>query len=396
MSFFSFKKKPTLSLVFDIRDSYLSIAACRFEKAKKPEIILCQDFKIESHDRSNHQKYLNSMLKALDTGILSVRKDLVKIGNTEKIGKYSFFVGSPWSVSQSKMIKVMKDKQFEINNKLIEKIITDEEDLEKKEIEDEKGLLDWRLLEEKVVQSKLNGYKTDVTLGKKTKDLEIELFVSFIPKDVKEKLLSFEKESFRRYRLGRLNSCTMSSYSFLRDLYPDKNDFIYIDVGDFVTEAYIVRDDVIQCTVSIPLGKKQIIKSASARTQTPEDVLLSALHVTHRGDNALPYEKANKIAKDAIKDWLRKLNEPISNICAEINIPKNIFFTSNDELTDILITEIKNNAKTGQFNVFNKDMKITDIDENVLNNFILNAKNFNNEPHIKMDLVFLDKLVYQV
>ena len=209
-------------------------------------------------------------------------------------------------------------------------------------------------------------------------------------------MTSFEKEGFRKYRTGRLNSCIMSSYSYLRDLYSDKNDFIYIDVGDLITDAYVVKNDVIQATVSIPLGKKQILRSASARTQTPADILLSAMHITHRGDNALPYEKANKIAKDAIKDWLKQLNESISNVCADINIPKNIFFITNDQLTDILITEINSNAKTRQFRIFNEDTEIMSVDENVLNNLISNGTVYKDEPHIKMDLVFLDKMVYKV
>ena len=79
------------------------------------------------------------------------------------------------------MVKILKDKSFEINNSLIEKIISNEEDLEKREVEKVNGMLDWKVLEEKITQSRINGYKTDIILGKKAKDLEVELFISFIP-----------------------------------------------------------------------------------------------------------------------------------------------------------------------------------------------------------------------
>ena len=43
---FSFiKKKSSLSLVFDIRDAVISVAAVKFACGEKPEIILCQNFK---------------------------------------------------------------------------------------------------------------------------------------------------------------------------------------------------------------------------------------------------------------------------------------------------------------------------------------------------------------
>src|SRR5690349_10229074 len=101
MNLFSFKKEPTLSFVFDIRDTYITVAAAKFEKGNNPELVLCQNFKIECQNPADHEKYLSSMLKTLDNGIVAVRKGLVKIGNKDKIGKYFFFVGSPWSVSES-------------------------------------------------------------------------------------------------------------------------------------------------------------------------------------------------------------------------------------------------------------------------------------------------------
>jgi|GEM_PF-6021442 len=390
MSLFSFKKEPTLSFVFDIRDTYVTIGAVRFEKDNKPELVFCQNFKIERQDITDHEKYLDSMIKTIENGVISIKRNLIKMGSKEKIGKYFFFVGSPWSISESKMIKIVKDKPFEISNSFLGKIINGEEEDKKADIEKMSGLSDWTVLEEKVIQSKINGYKADAIFGKKTKDLEIELFVSFINKDVRNKLSALGSENFRKYKAGRLNSCTLSSYSFLRDLYSDKNDFIYIDVGDLVTDAYVVKGDVIQATVSIPVGKKEIIKSISAKSKTPEDIIVSALHISHRGDT-LSDGKIVKNAKDGIKIWLKELSDSISRVCAEVDIPKNIFVITKDELTDILVKEIKDGNHLG---IFSKDMEITNIDEKSINDLIKNGKVYINEPYIKMDLVFLDKIIH--
>ncbi len=391
MSLF-FKEKSSLSLVFDIRDTSVTIAASRFEKYKKPELVYCQNFKIVSQNLADHEKYLASMLKTIDNGIVSIRKNLIKIGNKDNIDKYFFFIGSPWSVSESKMIKISKGKSFEINKSVINKIISGEEENEKAEIESETHMKNWTVLEEKIVQSKINGYKTDVIFGKKAKDLEIELFVSFIPQNIKSELSSFGKEGFNMHRGSRLNSCILSSYSFFRDLYSDKNDFIYIDIGDLITDAYVVRDDVIQANVSIPLGKKEIIKSASIKAKTPEDVLLSALRINHVGDDVSSGE-TSKIMSGEINIWMNALNESISKTCKEIDMPKDILIMINDGLTGILLKEIKNSKNNVQFNLFNKDAEITNIEENILDDFIANGKIYKNEPYVKMDLVFLDKMI---
>jgi hypothetical protein len=396
MSLFSSKKKPTLSFVFDIRDTSITIAAARLEKDNKPELVHCQNFKIENQDPADYEKHFDSIFKTIDNGVISLKRSLINMGNRENIGKYFFFVGSPWSVSESKMIKIIKDKAFEINNSLLGKIITGEEDSERKEIEKMKGMSGWGVLEEKIIQTKLNGYKTEVIYGKKTKELEIELFVSFIPQDIKNRLSSFESKILNKQKSGRLNSCTMSSYSFLRDLYSDKNDFICIDMGDFLTDAYVVRNDVIEANVTIPFGKKEIIESASIKAKMPEDILLSALHINSRGDDVNFAEKTNKIASAGIKVWLKTLNEFISRVCTGMNTPKNLFIIINDEFTRALVKEIKNNKQDYDLNILNSGTEVTGIEENVLDGHITNAKVYKNEPHIKMDMAFLDKIIYRV
>jgi len=395
MNLFPFKKKPSLSFVFDIRDTFITIAAVKFEQNKKPELVLCQNFEIKTQEPINNQKYLSSMISTFDKGIISLRKSLIKIGNKEKIDKLFFFIGSPWCVSQSKMIKIIKDRPFEINKKFLEKIINTEENDEKKEIEKIEGIADWGILEEKIIQSKLNGYKIDQIFGKKASDLEIELFVSFVPREIKDKLSFSEYENFQKHALRHLNSCILSSYSFLRDLYSDKNDFIYIDIGDIITDAYIVKNDVVYAIVSVPFGRKEIIRSTSVKTKMPEDVLLSALHINYSGDYVNSTEKIEQFIGDGVKFWLKKLNESILKVCTEINVPKNVFIIINNELANILIKEIENNKESNQSCIFNKDTEIVSIGESVLNDFITNGKIFKNEPYVKMDLVFLDKILKQ-
>lgn len=123
MNLFSFKKKSYLSFVFDIRDTSISVATTKFENNKKPEIIYCQNFKIDYQEDIESKKYTTSMIRTLDKAILTVRKNIIKIGFKGDIKKYSFFIGSPWSVSQSKTIKFIKDKVFNVDNSFLRRII---------------------------------------------------------------------------------------------------------------------------------------------------------------------------------------------------------------------------------------------------------------------------------
>lgn len=396
MSFSFFKKAPSLSFVFDIRDTSVSLAATRFDIDKKPEIILCQKFELKYQDSKNHKKYLASMLRTLDIAIVSVRKDLVKIGNKENIGKYYFFIGSPWSVSQTKTIKIIKDKPFEITNSILEKIIVGEEFALEKYIEEQTLEPNWKVLEEKIIQSKINGYKVDDIFGKKTSNLAIELFVSFIPFEIKDKMDSYIDERIGKKIKRQNNSCILASYSFFRDLFSNKNDFIYVDIGKLITDVFVVRDDIIFGIASFPIGEENIIQASLAKTNLSRDILMSHLSVgLDKKFDLVSHNRGEDLLRSGFNLWENQFKDTISQICTEMNIPNNMFILINSVVSNILEKELSGKEKDNQFEILGSKIDTLAIGDGMMNNFISNGKVFVNEPYIKMDLVFLDKLFKQ-
>ena len=394
MSFFFFKNKSSLSFVFDIRDSSISVAVVRFEKEKKPEMILCKNFELRHGDSKNHKKYLSSMLSTLDRAIVYARHGLAKIGNDENIEKYYFFVGSPWSVSQSKIIKIIKDKPFEINNSVLEKIIIGEEFSIEKNIERQTLTPDWKILEEKIIQSKLNGYKVDDIFGKKTSNLAMELFVSFIPSEIKNKISSYIDQKIGKNMARQNNSCILSSYSFFRDLYSNKNDFIYVDLGKLITDVYVVRDDVIFGIVSIPFGEEDIIQASLSRSNISRDIFMSHINIGQDNKFDLPsHNRGSDLLRTGFDFWQNKLKDSLSKICTEMNIPNNMFIITNSVISNILAKDLSGKENNKQFEMLGSKIEVSIINEGILDNLIYNSKIFTNEPYIKMDLVFLDKML---
>lgn len=396
MSFFFIKNKPSLSFVFDIRDTSISLAAVRFQEDKKPEIVLCQNFEMRFVDSRNHKRYTSSMISTIDKAIVSVRRGLIKIGNHEKIDKYYFFMGSPWSVSQAKTIKIIKDKIFEINNNILAKILVGEEAVIERKIEAQTKELDWKILEEKIVQSKLNGYKVDDIFGKKTTNLAIELFVSFIPSEIKSKLSFYMDEKLGKNTKRQNNSCILSSYSFFRDLYSNKNDFIYVDLGKLITDVYVVRDDVIFGVASFPYGEENIIQHSLLKSNLSRDILMSHLSVgIDKKFDLTSHNNGEDLLRHGFDIWNKNLRDSLSKICTEMNIPNILFIIETSTISKVLAKDLLNKSKTKEFKLLNSSIEVVPTVEGVMNNFILNGKTFANEPYIKMDLVYLDKILKQ-
>lgn len=394
MSFSFFKKSSSLSFVFDIRDASVSLATVRFEKDKKPEIVLCQNFEFESKDSKDSQKYTSGMIETLDKAVISIKKELMKIGNKESIGTHYFFLGSPWIVSQTKTIKIVKDKNFVIDKKLLDQVLATEETTFEKSIEEQTQEPDWKVLEEKIIQSKINGYKVDNLLGEKASNFTAEFFVSFIPNVIKDKLSSYVDEKIVNDTKRQNNSCILSSYSFFRDLYSNKNDFIYVDIGKLITDVYVVRDDIIFGIASFPFGEENIVQTSVSATNLSRDVFMSHINIGQDNNFTLPsHNNGEDLLKTGFDLWENSLRDSLSKICNEMNIPNNMFVISNSVISKILVNEFTDKEKNKKFEMLSSKIEVSDISEGVINSFVSNGQNFPNEPFVKMDLVFLDKML---
>ncbi|MFA6227002.1 MAG: hypothetical protein WC631_00740 [Candidatus Paceibacterota bacterium] len=394
MNLFSFfKKKSSLTVVFDIREFTLTSAVTRIYKNKKPEILYCQDFKIDESELILYKKYTASLLKTLDKGITEMHSIIQKMGIKEEIGQFFFFIGSPWVVSQSKDIKYTKDKEFTIDDAFLKRILVSQENNWQKNIEETQGSGSWELLEEKIIQAKLNGYKVDKIYDRKTKDIEIHLFTSFIPKEIINKLNSYIEEKFGQKTDQHSHSQTLSSFTFMRDLFPNRNNFIYIDIGKKITDIYVVREDIIHGISSFPFGEDAIIESVSKKEGLTKEIIQSLINIKSHGKCDEESErKVNNIIDDGLSMWVEKFNESIPKICLEKDVPFEIFIITNSDLLNLFVGRIKQENYNHPVRIYGKKPSITQISEGTFNNFIINGKIFKKQPFIKMDIILLDKL----
>ena len=388
-----FKKKSSLTVVFDIREFTLTAAVARIHKNKKSEILYCQDFKVDEIELALYKKYVSSLIKELDNAMTQINSAIRKMGIKEDVDQFSFFIGSPWVVAQSKDIKYTKDKDFAIDETFLKRILVSQEGGWQKDVRTSQKSEDWQLMEEKIVQAKLNGYKVEKIYDRKTKDIEVHLFTSFAPKEIIEKLDSYIEGKFGKKTNQHAHSQTLSSFTFMRDLFPNKNDFIYIDIGNKITDIYVVREDVIQGISSFPFGEEAIIESISTQEKLTKEMIQSLINIKCHGKcDADTEQKINNLINDGLKVWAEKFGDSISKICQEKDAPNEIFTIANSDLLNLFINRIRQENYDHPIRIYGKKPIITQIPEGVFNNFVVNGKMFKRQPFIKMDIVLLDKL----
>jgi hypothetical protein len=358
-------------------------------------MLLCQNLLIEGVNPAEPKKYLSSLVKTLDKGLLQINKSLIKIGYKNRIEKYLFFFGSPWTVSQSKIVRITKDKPFVIDSDFLKKIILKEEDQVIKNIESERSTRNWHVLEEKVTLTKLNGYKVNKIFQRKTKEAEIHLFVSYAPLEIQDKIYSYINTK-KAKGSHESHSSMLASFSVLRDIFPNKNDFLYIDIGKNITDVYIVKEDAIAGISSFPIGESTIINKMSSTGKMSHEIITSMINTRCSGKCEPSVSiKLDKLLEKGFDSWVKSLNDAVSKISSESDTPKNILIIPDNEIVSIFIERMKQKNPTVNIKLLDSNPEITAVGESVFNNFVSKAKAFRKEPFVKMDIIYLDKLVKQ-
>jgi len=400
-SFLNFKKtKNNYSLVFDIGAGSVAASLVKFTDKPGFRVIYSVRELIQYQEKISSEKYLTYMITALNSASEKIQKQLSSNPHTDRGGKMdvsrAFMIfSSPWCISQTKIIKVQKDKPFELTKKVLEKIILDEENLVKKDIEstnmfkDIKSLGD--VIEKKIVQTKINGYKVDDPYGKVIKELELSLFVTVVPKEI----LKTVKETYGKYFAIKevwSHSLTLASFTTIRDFYPNQKNFVQIDINEEITEVSIIKDGVIISTSSIPIGRNYFVRIVASENKVTSEIADSMIKMHCDGSceegAAVKLEKAMSAATDK---WIANLKEIFNSFIAEIYIPKAVFFVASNDFICFISNKLKE-SRLAQFGISNESFEILSINHKSIKDVCKMAIQKDEDVILKIEELFLDKI----
>jgi hypothetical protein len=144
----------------------------------------------------------------------------------------------------------------------------------------------------------------------------------------------------------------------------------------------------------MPFGEEDIIQTSLAKTNLSRDVFMSHISIGHdKKFYLLSHNNGGDLLRIGFDLWVNKLKYTLSKICTEMNVPNNMFIIANSIVSDILTKELSSIVKNKTFEMLGSKVEVSVIKEGVINSLMLNGQILTNEPYIKMDLIFLDKLL---
>lgn len=394
MSLFSSsnKKSEEVSAVFNIGSGSAEGYLVKFSKISKPEIVYAKSVPISFQKNLNLERYFKLMIKAFDLVAQNIQKQGLLHLNFTGLRNYGvrnshYILFSPWCASRTKIIKIKKDKSFETSHNLLDDIISDQEKIF---LSDDLAH-DSTIIEKKVIEVKINGYKTTDVHGQKTKDVELSFFLT----SASESTLKELKNTARRYfnfRSSYFHSFALSSFSAIRDIYFNKENFMYLDVHEELTDISIVKDNVFAESVSFPIGRNFFIRQLSEefRVSAEEAYSLMNLYFSDKC-NQETSQKVQASINWSLKTWLGNFHSVLTSLSLNMYLPRTIFITASDGISVFLAKKLKG-ERFSQFSLTEESFDVIILDNKKMSEYCKSDRNFKKEPHMELECIFLNKI----
>lgn len=336
MGIFSFNKS-NLTTIVDIGSSSIGVATVLLHPDQKPKIIHSIRKDIVFQENFRFDRFVVSMLDTLEKTTQEL-SHLSVPSHTERT--FLCVLASPWYASQTRILK----KTFEHPTKIEEKFL---DEIHEKEIaafkERELEIMgnDAVILEIETIQTKLNGYETSDPFKKEASDFQTAMYVSISPHKIVQSITEKIRKAFHG-KVLHFSSFPFASFVTVRDIFHEKN-FLLMDISGEVTDISVVRDNILQETVSIPLGKNFLIRKIASETGSTFQEAVSEFHMTDNSEGEEHDEKKIKKAMEkAGKEWLFECQNVLSPVVERQEIlPHDVFVTADEDVSAWFIGNIQ-------------------------------------------------------
>ena len=393
MGLFSFAKNNgnKTVLLLDVGSASVGGAIISLNKDGKAHILKTVRKPMVLQEKLNFQRFSDSMLESLDNVLEELEKKIpVKPKSAVCV------LSSPWHVSQTRTISIQEENSVSVTDKylnsIVKKDLKDFEKTYKKESTDrDKAEKDFfEVLEAETVRVRLNGYEVANPRGVRAKNIEAVVFASLGHRGVIESIESHTRKTFNVHDFS-YNSFALAGFSTIRDMFPMQEDFLFMDITGEVTDVVFVKDNIPMRTVSFPAGKNFIIRRIASELGTvPEEAI--SLFELYRKDKIEEKErgKLERILLTAENDWISSLTESLQGL-SEVALPRNLYFTSDSELSGWLIETL---AKAGFEGLNMSDIRfdVQFLGDELVEPFVSFANGVRRDSFLALEAIFIEKI----
>ena len=389
MSIFSkLKEKKELVLVFNIGSSSVDGALFEAQSSGIPKIIFSVKELIKIEEKVDIDNFSLSMTKSLEVIVSKIYK--AGLGAPSQI---FCVLSSPWCISQTRIINLKKNTPFVFTEKLADELIQKEIKLFEEEHTLEYGNSNnkVRMIELKNTKILLNGYEASLFLNKKTKELEMNIFISIGGEQVLKKI----EDTIGKYFHNKIkfSSFLLSFFTIVRDMYLKQENFLLLEIGGEVTDISMVKKNTLRESASFPLGCNFLIRGIASGlgcSLSEADSFISLLKNGHAEESVA--KKLTLILNKLRTGWLKEFQDSLANLSNDISIPSTIYIVVDKDLVDFFSETIKT-EQFSQYTLTESKFKIIFLNAELLNGIVIFKENVFREPFLIIDSIYINRFL---
>lgn len=267
---------------------------------------------------------VKGMLTSLNTLLSRIIKDGVPTVTATygavRIKQVTLTFGAPWYHAKVEDVLIKKDQPFTMSRKKFDELLSSKVQADK---EKQDGHV---MIEHDVTRVVINGYELEDPFDKKTTEMDIAFYASFVSAQTIDKITDTITTAFHHVHI-RYRTFPIVLFSTLRDMFWNVDRFTFFDVSGAVTDIGIVEGGTITHLLSIPYGTQHLLKDVQAACNMDAAVAESAIAMLVRGE-VHPSCNAQVLTalQTAQKQWLDQLRSIIDQ--AGLALPQRVFVTA--------------------------------------------------------------------
>ena len=340
MALFSFSSsvKKETAIVLDIGSGSVGAAIVAFEKRARPTILYSTREDIAHYEHPGFKRFFRAMLNALETATLRLHRETLEkntIPNVQSrdIEQIYCILASPWYTATTKILCYERNTPFTVTEALVNDLV--EQSLRDKNnapTQEQKEPHDTKLIEKKVIQILLNGYETGKPYGQNASSIEVALFTANVAQEIGSRVQSIIRKTWINRKIS-FHSFALASFTVTRDLFPQDDNFILLDVTGEVTDIYFSKNGALIETCSLPYGKNSMLRDVARTLQTTVGESLSLIREYSAKNTTDDTAGKLRTALDmAGSKWASLFEAIISYVMQTETIPHTVFLMADSDI----------------------------------------------------------------
>lgn len=388
--FAKLKKNEKLVLLIDVGSASVGAALVEIGAVSVPRVITTMREDISFQEKLSPMEFLRAMNQSLDRVLKTARE---KSKNTGTPAYILCSLSSPWFLLKSRQIVISQREPFEITAGVLDKILDDGVSQLKEELKGSIPMGDMRVVEKKIIQTKLNGYEIKNPFGQKATRIEMVMTVGISSKHVTERIERTVSNFFHNDTV-HFGAFPVAAFSAIRDIFPTEKSFIFLDITGESTDVSLINNNLMVGTVSFPRGKNFFIREISAQFRMPHEAAASVLNMFLGGtiDTKREQEIIDLVMR-AEKDWVSRLEKAIASLAIKGVLSHKIFFMTDDDVATLFAGSL---GKVSAPDGFDKKFNPQYINQPILEKFVAFAPGVVRDPFLVVEALLAAKIAAQL